>query len=170
LLRGLRAGDGGAIRRLLSRAGNFTAAEQAVAMELVDIGLTVPDQKDYIFAVAEDDGLVVGYICWGLASMSDGTYDLYWVAVDPGCRGRGIGKMLVEHCEEKVKEARGRSLLIETSSRAGYEGTLAFYLRLNYEVLARLRDYYTAGDDKIVLGKYFSCQEPDRGRVAETSR
>lgn len=153
-LRALRDADRPGIERLLRGAGNFSAAEIAIGMEVVDSGLR-PGQSDYNFVVAEEEGKVLGYACWGLASLSDGTWDLYWVAVDPQGRGRGIGRMLVEHCEEKVREARGRSLLVETSSRAGYEGTLAFYKALNYEVLATLRDYYTAGDDKIVLGKYF---------------
>jgi ribosomal protein S18 acetylase RimI-like enzyme len=154
-LRDLHAADRPAIERLLRGAGNFNAAEIAVALEVVDAGL-VPGQKDYELVVAADGDTVLGYACWGLASMSDGTWDLYWVAVDPQGRGRGIGRMLVEHCEERVRDAGGRSLLVETSSRTGYEGTLAFYRALNYEVLARLRDYYIAGDDKIILGKYFS--------------
>ncbi|MCE9584040.1 MAG: GNAT family N-acetyltransferase [Planctomycetes bacterium] len=155
VLRDLHAADRPAIERLLHGAGNFNAAEIAVALEVVDAGL-VPGQTDYELIVAADGEAVLGYACWGLASMSDGTWDLYWVAVDPQGRGRGIGRLLVEHCEERVRDAGGRSLLVETSSRTGYEGTLAFYRVLNYEVLARLRDYYIAGDDKIILGKYFS--------------
>ncbi|KAF0244813.1 MAG: hypothetical protein FD180_2184 [Planctomycetota bacterium] len=154
-LRALRAADRPSLERLLRDAGNFSEAEVAVGVEVIDAGLR-PGQEDYNFVVAEEDGAVLGYACWGKANLSDGTWDLYWVAVDPRGRGRGIGRMLVEHCEEAVREARGRSLLVETSSRAGYEGTLAFYRALNYEVLARFRGYYTADDDKIVLGKYFS--------------
>jgi ribosomal protein S18 acetylase RimI-like enzyme len=154
-LRALRAADRPALERLLRDAGNFSEAEMAVALEVIDAGLR-PGQTDYEFAVAEEDGALLGYACWGLASMSDGTYDLYWIAVDPRGQGRGIGRMLVERCEDAVRSARGRSLLVETSSRAGYEGTLAFYRALNYEVLARFKDFYVAGDDKIVFGKYFS--------------
>lgn len=155
---GLRApspADAPALGRLLRDAGNFSEAEVAVGVEVIEAGLR-PGQGDYRFVVAEEGGQVLGYACWGLASLSDGTWDLYWVAVDPRGRGRGIGRMLVEHCEADVRKERGRSLLVETSSRAGYEGTLAFYRALDYGVLARFRDYYTAGDDKIVLGKYFS--------------
>lgn len=154
-LRALQPADAPVLGRLLRDAGNFSEAEVAIGVEVIEAGLR-PGQTDYNFIVAEEEGRILGYACCGLASLSDGTWDLYWVAVDPRGRGRGIGRTLVEHCEEKVREARGRSLLVETSSRAGYEGTLAFYRALNYEVLARLRDYYTAGDDKIVLGKYFS--------------
>ncbi|MBI2922380.1 MAG: GNAT family N-acetyltransferase [Planctomycetes bacterium] len=154
-LRALRAGDRDVIAGLLARAGNFNAAEQAVGCELADYSLANPGQTDYRFAIAEDDGRPVGYACWGLASLSDGSWELYWVAVDPDCRGRGVGRILVEHCEDDVRTARGRSLVAETSSRSGYEGTLAFYRKLNYEILGRIRDFYTAGDDKVILGKYF---------------
>ncbi|MCC6740712.1 MAG: GNAT family N-acetyltransferase [Planctomycetia bacterium] len=155
VLRALRPADAPVLGRLLREAGNFNEAEVAVGVEVIEAGLR-PGQGDYRFVVAEEDGRVLGYACWGLASLSDGTWDLYWVAVDARGRGRGIGRMLVEHCEEVVKKERGRSLLVETSSRPGYEGTLAFYRSLGYEVLARFRDYYTAGDDKVVFGKYFS--------------
>ena len=154
-LRALRAADRPFLGRLLRDAGNFSEAEIAVAEEVIDAGLR-PGQTDYEYVVAEEEGAILGYACWGKASMSDGTWDLYWIAIDPRSQGRGIGRQLVEHCEQAVRKARGRSLLVETSSRAGYEGTLAFYRALNYEVLARFRDFYIAGDDKIVFGKYFS--------------
>lgn len=154
-LRALRSDDRDVIAGLLARAGNFNAAEQAVGCELVDYALANPGQADYLFAIAEDEGRAAGYACWGLASMSDGSWELYWIAVDPAFRGRGVGRILMEHCEAEVRRAHGRSLVAETSSRAGYEGTLAFYKKLDYEVLGRIRDFYVAGDDKVILGKYF---------------
>ncbi|NUN48255.1 MAG: GNAT family N-acetyltransferase [Candidatus Brocadiae bacterium] len=154
-LRALCAADRNGILRLLESAGNFSAAEIAVGMELVDHALARPGQADYRFVVAEDGSGIAGYACWGLASLSDGTWDLYWIAVSPDRQGRGFGRQITEHCEADVRREGGRCLLIETSSRAGYEGTLAFYRSLGYEVLARLKDYYTTGDDKVILGKYF---------------
>jgi ribosomal protein S18 acetylase RimI-like enzyme len=156
VLRDLRSSDRETLRELLAKAGNFNAAEQSVAMELVDFRLTEPLRDDYRFVVADQSGRPVGYACYGKASLSDGTYDMYWVVVDRDCQRRGIGTLLVEYCEDQVRKLQGRSLLIETSSRPGYEGTIAFYRRLHYEVLAQLRAYYSAGDDKLILGKYFS--------------
>lgn len=156
MLRDLRSSDRETLRELLAKAGNFNAAEQSVAMELVDFRLTEPLRDDYRFVVADHSGRPVGYACYGKASLSDGTYDMYWVVVDRDCQRRAVGTLLVEYCEDQVRKLQGRSLLIETSSRPGYEGTIAFYRRLHYEVLAQLRDYYSAGDDKFILGKYFS--------------
>ena len=159
VLRDLRSSDREALREILAGAGNFNAAEQSVAMELVDFSLTEPLRDDYRFVVADQALRPVGYACYGKASLSDGTYDMYWVVVDRDWRRHGIGTLLVEYCEDQVRQLHGRSLLVETSSRPGYEGTIAFYRRRQYEVLAQLRDYYSAGDDKFILGKYFSVQE-----------
>lgn len=156
MLRDLRRSDKEALREILARAGNFNTDEQSVAMELVDFRLTEPVRDDYRFVVADHSGRPVGYACYGKASLSDGTYDMYWVVVDRDYQRRGIGTLLVEYCEGQVRELQGRSLLIETSSRPGYEGTIAFYRRLHYDLIAQIRDYYTAGDDKYILGKYFS--------------
>jgi ribosomal protein S18 acetylase RimI-like enzyme len=156
VLRDLLRSDREALREILARAGNFNAAEQSVAMELVDFRLAEPLRDDYRFVVADHAGRPVGYACYGKASLSDGTYDMYWIVVDGDCRRCGIGTLLVEYCEDQVRKLQGRSLLIETSSRPGYEGTVAFYRRLHYEVIAKIRDYYSAGDDKYILAKYFS--------------
>jgi ribosomal protein S18 acetylase RimI-like enzyme len=154
-LRTLRATDRGDVVRLLATAGNFNAAEQAVGAEVLDDALADPGRDDYRFVIAEEGGRVVGYACWGLAALSDGTWDLYWIAVDPSCRGRGVGTGLLDHVEERVRADAGRLLLAETSSRPGYENTLAFYAARGYETLARFRDFYSVGDDKVVFGKSF---------------
>jgi len=44
-------------------------------------------------------------------------------------------------------------LLIETSSRNGYDATIGFYKRINYELAARIKNYYQIGDDKLVFSK-----------------
>jgi len=35
------------------------------------------------------EGKLGGYICYGPTPMTDGTYDLYWIASDPRVRGQG---------------------------------------------------------------------------------
>jgi ribosomal protein S18 acetylase RimI-like enzyme len=158
-LRGLRPSDREAIVRLLEVAGNFTAAERRVGVEVLDAALGDPSQEDYVIAVAEDEGRIAGYACWGRAELSDRTWDLYWIATDPGVRRRGVGTALMERAEESVRAGGGRTLLVETSSRPGYEAAQAFYAARGYREIARFRDYYTKGDDKIVLGKSFPLQE-----------
>ncbi len=67
----------------------------------------------------------------------------------------------MRHIENDVREARGRLLLIETSSLPHYEPTRRFYLKHGYETAAVLADYYADGDDMVVFRKRF---EPEATR------
>lgn len=148
----LVGGDRAAIERIVRGVGNFRDEEIAVAMELVDLGLS-EHTKGYLFAVAEDDDDVVGYACFGHAPMTDAVYDLYWIAVDRGRQGRGIGQCLLEEVEQQVRAKGGRMLLIETEGSGGYDATRRFYERAGYPEIARIRDYYRHGADKVIYGR-----------------
>jgi ribosomal protein S18 acetylase RimI-like enzyme len=47
----------------------------------------------------------------------------------------------------------GRMLLIETSSHETYGATIRFYKRSGYELVARIKNFYRIGDDKLVFFK-----------------
>jgi ribosomal protein S18 acetylase RimI-like enzyme len=133
----------------------FTPDEVAVAGELIDIYLDQPQQRDYCLVVAEnEDGRVVGYMSYGPTSLTEGTYDLYWMAVAKGEQGRGFGRALVSWLEKTVREAAGRMILVETSSQRKYEKTRRFYTGLNYKEVSRIPDFYRRGDDRITYVKY----------------
>jgi len=133
----------------------FTPDEIAVACELIDITLDQPEQRDYCLVVAEDEaGRVVGYMSYGPTPLTEGAYDLYWMAVASGEQGRGFGRKLVSWLEKTVREASGRMILIETSSQPKYEKTRRFYTGLDYEEVSRIPDFYRKGDDRITYVKY----------------
>src|SRR5688572_14184317 len=149
-LRALEPGDRAALAALIRGTQMFYEADVAVALELVDLGLT-PGGGGYEFAVAERDGTCAGYACWGLNPMSDGVHDLYWIAVDRSRQKSGLGRALLEHVEERVRAAGGRTLMIETGGKASYAPTRAFYLACGYREVARLPDFYRVGDDKVMF-------------------
>ena len=85
--------------------------------------------------------------------MSEGTWNLYLIAVHPNYQGQGIGTSLMFYIEE-ILAARGeRILLVETSGSVSFEGTRTFYQKCGYEEEARIREFYQAGEDKIVFRK-----------------
>ena len=148
-LRPLRAGDEPALRGLLEATGVFTPEEVAVATELIEGGGT----DGYRFVVAEDEGAPIGYACFGRAWFTDGTWDLYWIAVDPVRQQTGVGGELLGAAEAGALGEGGRTMLVETASKASYEPTRRFYERQGYAEIARIPDFYAAGDDKIVYAK-----------------
>jgi len=157
-LRPLAASDREPIHRILVRTGYFTATEIETALELIDEWLTVGEPSGYLCFTASvsEDSRVLGYVCVGPAPLTEGTYDLYWIAVDPDAQGRGVGRALLDGAEREVVRRDGRLILIETSSQELYQSTVRFYERCGYELLARIAEFYRPGDDKLVFGKYLS--------------
>jgi ribosomal protein S18 acetylase RimI-like enzyme len=163
-LRGLRSDDRARLQELLQATGAFTGDEVDVALELIDAGETAAADS-YRFVVAADArDVALGYACYGLAPMTDGVFDLYWIAVDPAAQRGGVGRALLGAVEERVRELAGRLVLIETASKPSYAATRAFYQRAGYVELARIRDYYRAGDDKIVYGRRVTSDPPQSTR------
>lgn len=142
-----------AITGILGDTPEFKPAEVTVAEEVIDSYLADPDGSGYYATVAEMDSAVVGYISYGPTPLTEGTWDVYWMAVTPKKKGQGIGDALLAYAEDSIKEAKGRLVLIETSSLASYEPTRRFYQGRGYELISRIPDFYAPGDDKVTLQK-----------------
>jgi ribosomal protein S18 acetylase RimI-like enzyme len=135
----------------------FTAEEIDIAIELIDTVLTDESQKDYkIDCMVDDQDQPVGYICYGPTPMTQGTFDLYWIVVDPNFQGKGIGSKLLDFLEEGVREEGGRMILADTSTIPQYEKTKNFYLQNGFQEVGRIPDYYYPGNDRITFCKRIS--------------
>jgi ribosomal protein S18 acetylase RimI-like enzyme len=135
----------------------FTPEEIKVAMELIDIVLKDPSQEDYrIDCMANDEDQAIGYVCYGPVPMTQGTFDLYWIVVDPKFQGQGVGSKLLLFLEGIVRERLGRMILIDTSSIPQYEKSQRFYVRHGFQEVARVPDYYYPGNDRITFCKKLS--------------
>jgi GNAT superfamily N-acetyltransferase len=139
--------------RILSTTSEFKPTEVIVAEEVIDSYFRDPGGSGYHALVAEIDLMVVGYICYGPTPLTEGTWDIYWIAVDKDKQGQGIGTSLMASAEDNIKKAEGRMVLIETSSLSGYEKTRRFYFTLGYEIVCQIPDFYMPGDHKIVFRK-----------------
>jgi len=152
-IRPMSAQDKLALLQILKSTPEFKPFEVVVAEEVIDAYLSDPVKSGYHTLIAEDGEGLAGYICFGETPCTIGTWDIYWVAVAREKRGRGIGKALSEAAETAIKKAGGRMAIIETSSTPLYENTRNFYLNRNYELVARIPDFYMPGDDKLILQK-----------------
>jgi ribosomal protein S18 acetylase RimI-like enzyme len=133
----------------------FRQEEVAVARELMEIVAEEKDQRDYVIATyADENNAVWGYYCVGHTPMTETTYDLYWIAVDPQAHGKGIGKQLLDHCEDYVRRQGGKLIVAETSSMEKYNKTRLFYEHNHYTEVSRIDDYYAPGDGLVVYIKY----------------
>ena len=149
-VRPLEAGDRVQIEALLRASHNFTPADVATALEVIDDALG--GDPEYIVNVLAN-GEISGYECHGPVALTDGTFDLYWIVVDPRAQKRGFGRLLLQAAEKDVVGRGGRLLLIETSSQESYTQTINFYRRNGYRLEATVQNFYRPGDDKLIFAK-----------------
>jgi len=154
-MRKLRHDDIPQLEEILNATGAFTDEEVSIALELLETVVNDPRQQDYEVAVADIGDRVAGYVLFGPVPLTEGNYDLYWIAVDPNCQGSGVGRRLMKHVEEQVRQRGGRLLCLETSSQGGYVRTRKFYEQAGYVEESCIRDFYKPGDDRLTYVKRF---------------
>ncbi|MDD5126962.1 MAG: GNAT family N-acetyltransferase [Dehalococcoidales bacterium] len=145
--------DKAAIIRILKELPEFLPFEVIIAEEVIDAYLQDPSGSGYCIEVAEIDGTVVGYINYGPTPVTQGTWDIYWMAVAADRQGQGIGKALIRSAERHIAKAQGRLIIIETAGKPQYERTRRFHFAQGYHEVARVPEYYAPGDDKLILCK-----------------
>lgn len=146
--------DGETVREIVAATGYFTPSEVDVAVELVLENLAKgAAASGYHFIFAEHGGKTIAYLCYGPIPCTVSSHNLYWLAVHPDYQGRGCGKALMREAEKRIGAAGGTRIYIDTSYKAQYEDTRAFYLSLGYELDALLKDFYAPGDDKVIYRK-----------------
>ena len=162
----LRPPDRARVAELLVSTGVFSNEELDVALQLFDVsvvdaraGADDATAPDYEFTGAFDGERLLGYACAGPTPATDGTFDLYWLAVDPSVQGKGVGRTIVRDVERQLRARGARMLLVETSSRPDYSKTRAFYARCGYTEAARIRDFYAPADDRIMLTTRLTTRE-----------
>lgn len=106
------------------------------------------------FWIVDDNGIgPVGVAYYTPERMTDGTWNLYLIVVHPNCQREGRGTAQVRYVEQTLAEHGERLLLVETSGLASFEPTRAFYRKCGFDEEARIREFYQAGEDKIVFRK-----------------
>ena len=151
--RPLEARDRDAVEKILERVGNFSEQEQKIALELIDAWVKAGEASDYLCWVLTDAAGIRGYVCVGPTPLTDGTFDLYWIVVDPSAQGLGYGHALIDLAEDEARARGGRLLLIETASNDAYAPTIRFYERAGYILVSTIKDFYRKGDDKLTFAK-----------------
>ena len=162
-LRDLTSADASRIQTITAATGVFREEELEIAAEVFRDCVAAPgpsggregagaETRPYYAWGAELDERLVGWICWGQTPCTEGTWDLYWLAVDPAVHGAGIGSALVAEMERRLA-GRARLIAVDTSGRADYGPTRAFYAARGYRAVARVPDFYAPGDDQVIFTK-----------------
>lgn len=112
---------------------------------------TNEDSNDYWLTIIICKPVAIAY--YAPEKMTEGTWNLYLIAVHPDFQKQGLGVSIIRHIEQKLAARGERILLVETSGLESFEGTREFYLKCGYEKEATIREFYQAGEDKIIFRK-----------------
>jgi ribosomal protein S18 acetylase RimI-like enzyme len=146
--------DGSPIQDIAARAGVFSPGEiECVGILWEEYLIEGPECCGYNFIVYRNGDQTLGFACYGPRDLTDGAFDLYWIAVDPIARCNGVGHALLTASEDAVRASGGRMLIAETSGTPLYETTRKFYLSMGYTPEATIKDFYTIGDDLLIFIK-----------------
>jgi ribosomal protein S18 acetylase RimI-like enzyme len=147
--------DGAQIQTITANNTVFSQEEVECVDELWEEYLAQgSEHSGYYFLVEKEEQRVLGYACFGPRSLTSGTYDLYWIAVDPTIHRGGVGRRLLAASEEAVHKLGGRLLVLETSGLPTYEPTRKFYLSSGYTLEATIKNFYSDGDDLVIFTKH----------------
>ena len=91
--------------------------------------------------------------------MTQGTWNLYLIAVHPSVQSQGHGAALLHYIEQALVGRGARVLLVETSGLPSFARTRAFYHTCGYDEEARIREFYQAGEDKVIFRKALTVQK-----------
>ena len=114
--------------------------------------LSDPNNGD-IWLTCEVEGVAAGFCYATPEKLTDGTWNMLAIAVLPSQQGKGLGAAIVTQLEAAVRERGNRILIAETSGAPEFTQTREFYRKNGYSEEARIRDFWSAGNDKIVFWK-----------------
>jgi len=133
------ARDAPALARLAAAALPEPWSEQGFAEEIEAAAARV-------WVARDSGGEPIGYL---VAHTVQAEIQLLSLAVDAGCRRRGIGRSLVEHA---LGQERGAAIA-HLEVRSNDAGAQAFYARLRFQPVGRRPGFYPGGVDAISLAR-----------------
>jgi ribosomal protein S18 acetylase RimI-like enzyme len=150
LIRPTEKADSAAVLEILRASAQFDADGLAFVRDTLDEHLNHPGPAIWPTA---DDGEPVGVACCALEPVASGTWNLLMLWTRKDRHGQGFGKQLVAHLESELQGRVARLLIVETSGLPAFAVARWFYVRSGFKHEASIKDFFAAGDDKLIFTK-----------------
>jgi ribosomal protein S18 acetylase RimI-like enzyme len=152
MIRLITQDDTTALIALAEATGLFEPSQtEDLSQMLIDHFNDKAKTQDFWFTDYDNEPVSVAYVA--PERMTEGTWNLYLIAVHPHHQRQGRGKLMLQYVEKVLTERGERVLLVETSGTDDFEYVREFYRKSGYDEEARIREFYAAGVDKIVFRK-----------------
>ncbi|WP_427158462.1 N-acetyltransferase family protein [Aliinostoc sp. HNIBRCY26] len=153
MIRPITPDDTTALIALAEATGLFQSDQLQTLSEMLVDYFRGNSDSNHFWLTDDDDDCLVGVAYCEIELMTNQTWNLQLIAIRPDYQGQGRGTKLLHYVEQTLTLRGGRMLLVETSGLPELKRTRAFYAKCGYEEEARIRDFYDAGDDKVVFRK-----------------
>ena len=145
--------DRPALLNLAVETGLFRPEETGALGDILTACLAGEMGPDHHWLAVGDNNALAAAAYLAPEMMADRVWNLLFIAVTPERQRLGTGAALLAAVETLVRQSSGRLLLVETSALPKYAQARGFYLKNSFTEEARIRDYYTDGEDKVVFRK-----------------
>ncbi|WP_013320297.1 GNAT family N-acetyltransferase [Gloeothece verrucosa] len=152
MIRPITPDDKTALIILAEKVGLFGPNELKVLDEMLTGYFGDNSDSDHFWLI-DDEEEPVGVAYCQSERMTVGTWNLLLIAIRPDRQRQGRGAALIQYVEQMLTARSERLLLVETSGLESFEGTRAFYRKCGFSEEARIRDFYSSGEDKIIYRK-----------------
>ncbi|MEM8795185.1 MAG: GNAT family N-acetyltransferase [Pseudomonadota bacterium] len=148
-IRPTKSEDIPALRKVVKETGLFPVDMLPDMLQPFLAGQT----DETVWLTCDLNGTAIGFCFAEPEEMTEGTWNMLAIAVLPEYQGTGAGRLIVKRLEEGLKARGQRVLIVDTSGTDEFSGTREFYRKTGYTEEARIRDFWAAGDDKVVFWK-----------------
>ncbi|MDX1969233.1 MAG: GNAT family N-acetyltransferase [Planctomycetaceae bacterium] len=152
MIRPTTLADKCALIALAAETGLFESEQLLELSAMLDQHLAV-DAETHDLWFTDDDHGPVGVAYAAPERMTEGTWNLYLIAVHPNRQRQGRGTALLRRIETALADRGQRVLLVETSGLEDFAHVRMFYRTCGFIEEARIREFYKAGDDKVIFRK-----------------
>ncbi|MGJ8678896.1 GNAT family N-acetyltransferase [Paraglaciecola sp.] len=135
---------------IIEESGQFDEDGLAHVNHTLDEHFKDPEQAIWLTAI---DNEPIGVAYCAPEPMTSGSWNLLMLWVKESYEDNGVGNALVSEVESQLKERHARLLIVETSQLPDFEAARNFYQKYGFTLEAEVKDFFEAGDNKLIYTK-----------------
>ncbi|EPM7999735.1 GNAT family N-acetyltransferase [Vibrio vulnificus] len=148
MLRQLQLADKEKMLELVNKTQMFEAEEVSFIADTFEA-----ESSEAIWFGKFDDELMIGVAYCVPMEMTNATWNVLMLLVDPEHHRSGIGRALMQLMESTLIKQGQRLLIVETSSTDDFQTARSFYSAIGYAQQGAIEHYYDDNDHKITFIK-----------------
>lgn len=100
------------------------------------------DNEPFSHFVVEQSSILLG--CAGINVSQEGKMGhVTWIFFHPGSQGKGLGRLVLDHCLQELRQYPQIETIETTTSQLAYQ----FFARFGFELIETQKDYWGKGLD-----------------------